>query len=140
MACWMGGICPMLLGSAAWLLGCGVDVESMSPGSRSPPEGSGVAEAEVVGAPRPSPPPAWERRQSICDSASFYSVNPAHNPDPTPTCVLGKYKRLYYTTGPIENGWVPVYSAGQERLHTGWVRQECLVIGWPYAQEGSITC
>jgi len=83
-------------------------------------------------------PDAWEQRQNTCDSLSFYSQNPAHNPGVQPTHLLGKYKRLYYTTGQVVNGWVPVYSAGQEEWHTGWVRQECLVNGWPYDEAGSV--
>lgn len=92
---------------------------------------SAVARAEGV-------PDAWEHRQNTCESLSFYSQNPAYNSGLTPTHMLGKYKRLYYTTGQIVNGWVPVYSAGQEDWHTGWVRQECLVNGWPYEQDGSV--
>lgn len=83
-------------------------------------------------------PRAWERRQNVCDSLSFYSVNPARNPRARPTHTLGKYKRLYYTTGEVVNGWVPVYSAGQEYWHTGWVRGQCLVRGWPYPNEGRV--
>lgn len=134
---WIGGFVPMVLGSGAGLLGCGADVESTSPGQRWGSEDSRSSEEEVEAAPQ-SPPPAWQHRQNICESLSFYSVNPAHNPGASPTHELCKYKRLYYTTGEITNGWVPVYSAGQEHWHTGWVRQECLVEGWPYSQEGCI--
>jgi hypothetical protein len=83
-------------------------------------------------------PAAWQHRQNVCDSLSFYSVNPARNSGARPTHTLGKYKRLYYTTGEIVNGWVPVYSAGQEHWHTGWVRGGCLVRGWPYPNEGKV--
>jgi hypothetical protein len=83
-------------------------------------------------------PPPWEHRQNVCDSLPFYSVNPAYNPRAKPTHTLGKYKRLYYTTGPIVKGWVPVYSAGQEHWHTGWVQGQCLVRGWSHPQEGKV--
>jgi hypothetical protein len=83
-------------------------------------------------------PDAWKRRQNVCDSLSFYSQNPAFNPRAKPTHTLGKYKRLYYTTGDIVKGWVPVYSAGQEHWHTGWVQGKCLVHGWPNSQEGKV--
>jgi hypothetical protein len=83
-------------------------------------------------------PSRWEHRQNMCDLLPFYSVNPARNPGAKPTHTLGKYKRLYYTTGEVVNGWVPVYSAGQEYWHTGWVRSQCLVRGWPNNNEGRV--
>jgi hypothetical protein len=83
-------------------------------------------------------PKRWEHRQNVCETLSFYSANPAHNPGAKPSHVLGKYKRLYYTTGEVVGGWVPVYSAGQEHWHTGWVQSQCLVRGWPYSQEGRV--
>ena len=83
-------------------------------------------------------PDAWRRRQNVCDSLSFYSQNPGRNPGVKPTHTLGKYKRLYFTTGEVFRGWVPVYSAGQEHWHTGWVRGDCLVQGWPYPNEGRV--
>jgi hypothetical protein len=83
-------------------------------------------------------PGRWEHRQNVCESLSFYSVNPAYNSRVKPTHTLGKYKRLYYTTGPIVKGWVPVYSVGQEHWHTGWVLGKCLVNGWPHPQDGKV--
>lgn len=83
-------------------------------------------------------PPSWEHRQNVCDSLPFYSVNPAYNPRARPTHTLGRFKRLYYTTGEVVRGWVPVYSAGQEHWHTGWVPGRCLVRGWPYSSEGRV--
>lgn len=83
-------------------------------------------------------PEAWKRRQNVCDTLSFYRVNPAYNGGARPTHKFSKYKRLFFTTGDVVRGWVPVYSAGQEYLHTGWVRGECLVPGWPYPYEGRV--
>lgn len=107
---------------------------------------SGGASAPAYGPPALSAgvaaqrgaPDAWRRRQNKCDSLSFYSQNPGRNPGVQPTHVLGKYKRLYFTTGEVFRGWVPVYSAGQEHWHTGWVRGDCLVPGWPYPNEGRV--
>ncbi len=83
-------------------------------------------------------PDAWKRRQNVCDSLSFYRVNPAYNSGAKPSHKFSKYKRLFFTTGDVVKGWVPVYSAGQEYLHTGWVRGDCLVHGWPYPYEGRV--
>lgn len=83
-------------------------------------------------------PDAWRRRQNVCNSLSFYSVNPGRNPGAKPTHTLGKYKRLYFTTGEVFRGWIPVYSAGQEHWHTGWVQGGCLVHDWPYPYEGRV--
>jgi hypothetical protein len=106
--------------------------------------GAGVGLAAMVASlsimPKASAdvPASWERRQNHCDTLSFYSQNPAFNDNLSPTHLLAGHKRLYYTTGPIEKGWVPVYSAGQEEWHTGWVRAECLVNGWPYSDGGQV--
>lgn len=129
---WIGRVRCLLLGSVAVFSGCVTEVESLQPEETN--------EEDVGKMPQDGVPEAWEHRQNKCDTLSFYRENPAFNPNASPQCVLGKYKRLYYTTGEIRNGWVPVYSAGQEYLHTGWVRQECLVNGWPWEQVGSITC
>jgi len=83
-------------------------------------------------------PAKWERRQNMCETLSFYSENPGRNPRAQPTHTLGKYKRLYYTSGEIVRGWVPVYSAGQQYWHTGWVQGRCLVRGWPHDKEGRV--
>lgn len=83
-------------------------------------------------------PDEWRRRQNKCEALSFYRVNPAYNGGARPALKFSRYKRLYFTTGDVVRGWVPVYSAGQEYLHTGWVREECLVPGWPFPYEGRI--
>jgi hypothetical protein len=83
-------------------------------------------------------PAAWTTKTSICASVSFYSQNPAYNPGVDPTHELGGHKRFYYTSGPIVNGWMPVYSAGQDEWHTGWARQECMADGWGYPADGYV--
>lgn len=127
---WLNGLYTLLLGSTTVLLGCVAEVESAEPGETAEENVGEVLQAEV--------PPSWQKRQNICQTLSFYGVNPAYNPGVLADHLLGTYKRLYYTTGQIVSGWVPVYSAGQEYWHTGWVRQECLVNGWPYPQSGSV--
>jgi hypothetical protein len=83
-------------------------------------------------------PPTWEHKTSICQTVSFYSQNPAYNPGVSPTHALGGHKKFYFTTGPVVNGWMPVYSAGQEDWHTGWVRGECMTPGWGYPDDGYV--
>jgi len=106
--------------------------------------GAGLTLAATVGSLSLAPgasadvPAAWEKRQNTCDTVSFYSQNPAFNDNLSPTHQLAGHKRFYYTTGPIEKGWVPVYSLGQNEWHTGWVRGECLVNGWPFSDSGRV--
>lgn len=83
-------------------------------------------------------PDKWEKRTNICQTLSFYSENPAYNDNLTPSHQVSGHKRFYWTSGPIEKGWTPVYSAGQSDWHTGWVRGECLAAGWDYPDDGHV--
>lgn len=83
-------------------------------------------------------PAAWEHKTSVCQTVSFYSQNPAYNSGISPTHALGGHKKFYFTTGPVVNGWMPVYSSGQESWHTGWVRIECMAAGWGYPDDGYV--
>lgn len=96
--------------------------------------GSAVSAAPAAA----DPPAAWQEKTSICQTVSFYGQNPAYNPGISPAHVLGGYKKFYFTTGPVVNGWMPVYSAGQEYWHTGWVRSECMAAGWGYPDTGYV--
>lgn len=83
-------------------------------------------------------PQAWTQKTNTCQSLSLYGQNPAYNGGLTPDHQVSGHKKLYYTSGEVVNGWTPVYSAGQEDWHTQWVRGECLVDGWPYADAGTV--
>ena len=99
-----------------------------------------VSAASAVTAPPAAAavPPEWQHKTNICQSVSFYGQNPAYNDGLTPIHALGGYKKFYFTTGPVVKGWMPVYSAGQEYWHTGWVRSECMAAGWGYPETGYI--